>query len=214
MCGPLTCALCPRDGRALPSLAAYHGCRTLSYTAAGALLGLFGEKTDALFSGWAARALPWAFVVLFAMIGFGLERFVPVPPVFRRQWARVVAWSGRRPAAGGALLGLATPFLPCGPLYVALGMAFASGVAWLGALLMLAFALGTIAPLALAQGGLIRLRKAFGGKSGSGLVIAQRGLALVAAGLVAWRALAGEPFHPGDTEPVCPLCPSSWKAAH
>lgn len=215
MCGPLTCALCPKSGRAFSSLAAYHACRTFSYTLAGVLLGLLGERVDFVFSGWPARVLPWVFVGLFVLIGLGAERFVPAPPAFRKLWARVVGWSARRPAAGGAALGLATPFLPCGPLYIAFGMAFATGVAWFGGLLMLAFALGTIAPLALAQGGLIRLRNALGsGKNGAVLVIAQRGLALLAAGVVGWRALAGEPFHPGDTEPACPMCPSSWKAHH
>ncbi len=215
MCGPLTCALCPRATRAFSSLAAYHACRTLSYTLIGTLLGLLGERLEFFFIGWPARMLPWIFVILFLLIGFGLERFVPVPALFRKLWADIVAWSSRKPAAGGAALGLATPFLPCGPLYIAFGMAFSTGVAWFGGLLMFSFALGTIGPLALAQAGLIKLRNVFGaGKNAAGLVIAQRGLALLAAGLVCWRTIAGEPFHPGQNGPSCPMCPSSWEKKH
>jgi hypothetical protein len=58
----------------------------------------------------------------------------------------------RIPAKRGALaLGLATPLLPCGPLYLMLAIALASGSAVRGIEFMLAFALGTVPLLWLAQ---------------------------------------------------------------
>lgn len=89
-----------------------------------------------------------------------------------------------KPGLRAALLGLATPLLPCGPLYVMLGLAMANGSAVRGAEFAGAFALGTLPLLWVVQGQMNWL----GGKLSPGaLRRAQRGLALAAAMVMAWR---------------------------
>ncbi len=57
----------------------------------------------------------------------------------------------RPPVVASAALGLATPLLPCGPLYFLLALALLSGSAARGTEFMLAFGLGTVPLLWLAQ---------------------------------------------------------------
>ena len=60
--------------------------------------------------------------------------------------------AGRRPRIqAAAALGFATPLLPCGPLYFILSLALLSGTALRGVEYMLAFGLGTVPLLWLAQ---------------------------------------------------------------
>ena len=92
------------------------------------------------------------------------------------------------PAAGrydvAAIMGAATPLLPCGPLYVLIAMAGFAGSVATGAELMLAFGLGTVPLLWLAQANLGRLRARL---SPPAMERVRVGLALVAAAVIMWR---------------------------
>jgi sulfite exporter TauE/SafE len=79
---------------------------------------------------------------------------------------------------------LLTPFLPCGPLYAVFIALMASGSAARGAEAALAFGLGTVPLLWLAQHQFHRLRLKL---TPIRLARLQRGLALVTALLLAWR---------------------------
>jgi sulfite exporter TauE/SafE len=83
------------------------------------------------------------------------------------------------------LVGAATPVLPCAPLYLVIAMATFAGSALRGAEWMLAFGLGTVPLLWIAQAQMGWLRRHLGS---AGLARLQFGLALAAALLVAWRA--------------------------
>lgn len=161
MCGPLGCALLGTRS-ATPSEArrvtlCYHAARVLSYAAAGSALGTLGSAAGDLFHTPLSRALPWAMALLFVAIAFGWERWLPRLP-FLSRWMlklnfRSTSLSRYRAAM---LLGGVTPFLPCGPLYLAFGVALVSGSGIAGAALMGSFAGGTIPLYALAQIGALR----------------------------------------------------------
>jgi sulfite exporter TauE/SafE len=83
-----------------------------------------------------------------------------------------------------AALGLATPLLPCGPLYFLLSLALLSGSALRGAETLLAFGLGTVPLLWLAQANFHWLRGRLGPRT---LARARTVLALGVAALLVWR---------------------------
>jgi sulfite exporter TauE/SafE len=129
--------------------------------------------------------LPWMLVVIFAAVALGLDRWLPKPLFLSRPLARVrQRLLGVPPLARAALLGAATPLLPCGPLYLMLGLAMANGSALRGGEFAFAFGLGTLPLLWLAQTQM-RLLNLRCGPNATRYV--QRGLALCAALVMAWR---------------------------
>jgi sulfite exporter TauE/SafE len=84
------------------------------------------------------------------------------------------------------LLGAVTPFLPCGPLYLMLGVALVSGAALTGAQVMASFALGTIPLFALAQVSALHWQGSLAPRAQQWT---RRGLALGAALLIGGRAV-------------------------
>ena len=197
MCGPLTCAAFGR-ARTVWAPLVYHGLRTASYCLAGGALGMAGWRAAALFSATPARVLPWAFALLFLAFAFGLEKWIPQPKavsalLFRFRLATM------RPGAVAAVLGFFTPLLPCGPLYLVLGVAVLAGSFQAGALLMAGFALGTVPIPFLLQTQFARLPF-----SPTALQRIRQGLALISAALLVWRAVAGAN---GLSAPMhCPAC--------
>jgi sulfite exporter TauE/SafE len=98
-----------------------------------------------------------------------------------------------------ALLGFATPLLPCGPLYMMFALAMANGSASRGAEFAMAFGLGTLPLLWLAQ---TQLHWLGGRLQPATMRKLQRGLALVTAIILAWRLRDTLDF--GSTEvPSC-----------
>jgi sulfite exporter TauE/SafE len=184
MCAPLSCAMFRTCAGG--KLAGYHIARALSYTALGALLGEVGGAAAPLFAAQSARLVPVALAALFLAMAFGLDRALP--------GARLP----RRLPAGPAMLGLLTPLIPCGPLYLMLGVSLISGSWGRGALLMVCFALGTMPLYLLAQWQWFHL---CGRMSPRMLRTTQRVLACISAGVVAWRALAN-----GGLGLAAPLC--------
>jgi sulfite exporter TauE/SafE len=197
MCGPLGCALvsgrAPAEagGAASPApdpqtlATAYQLSRLAGYTALGALAGGAGAVPLSLLGGGGLRWLPWALVAFFLAVALRLDRrLARVAVLARWQWRLRLALRGRSQLTGAALLGAATPLLPCGPLYFLVALAALTGSAARGAELMLAFGLGTLPLLWLAQANFGRLTKHL---SPATVARAQTALALVTALVLAWR---------------------------
>lgn len=188
MCGPLACGLMPvRGERADASTVAsvYHTARLAGYGVLGALAGGLGQAPLAWMSGSALRWLPWLLVVFFVALALRLDRYLPKLAVLGRIAWRVQAWRrGRSPVAGAAALGLVTPLLPCGPLYFVVALALFAGSALRGVELMLAFGLGTVPLLWLAQSQFHWVREKL---SPLWLDRTRLALALVTAAVISWR---------------------------
>jgi hypothetical protein len=165
MCGPLACAVKAEPVR-------YHASRLVAYSFAGALCGGFGQGIVALIKSEPMRIAPWAMALVLLMLALGLEKRLPQP----RWVARLMLRARLRDT-----LGFLTPLLPCGPLWLMLGVAAVSASALRGTLLLAAFAAGTVPLVALLQTSLRRLPPLW-------LSRAQRTLAFAAAALLVWRA--------------------------
>ena len=188
MCGPLSCAFAPtRTELASPQLVltCYHLAKLLSYALVGALAGTFGSVViRSVESSW-LNYLPWILVVFFLVVAFRLDRNFPKPLWLGRLYRRVTTRFGRlqKPVAA-AVIGLASPLLPCGPLYMIFGLALFSGSALKGAEFAIGFGLGTLPLLWLAQSQFMRVQLKV---TPASLQQIQRSLALIAALVVAWR---------------------------
>jgi sulfite exporter TauE/SafE len=205
MCGPLACAVLPvrrEQGDALSAATTYHLSRLLAYSALGAMAGGLGTMPLALFSTTALRWLPWLGVLFFVGLALGWDRHWPRLPFLGRAYMRISGrLRGYPPAATSAALGLATPLLPCGPLYFLLAIALLSGSVARGAEFMLAFGLGTVPLLWVAQTQFGRLQRRLSPAWNNRIRV---GLALTAAVVAAWRlrgTLGG-----GGPDPTSMVC--------
>lgn len=169
---------------------AYNLGRISSYSLAGAIAGTVGS------TAWLAQHLlpvqQLAFItanlvmiVLGLALVLGAGRLAPLERIGTRVWKRLAPTAARllrTPGNGGALAaGFVWGWLPCGMVYGVLVAALVSGSAAQGALLLLAFGLGTL-PNLLMLDWLV--------KRGAGLLGQQR-LRLFAGVLVIAFGLAG-----------------------
>ena len=163
MCGPLIFAFPGRTGLFI-SHAWYHLGRVTTYVAVGAVLGgvgavlstLTGVDTASDVAGvqiW-VRVFAAALLAVLGLIRLGWVReprwFDLLNPERIPGFKRAV--SGASDSRGQAvffLLGLLLGFLPCGLSYGAFAQALGTGSASAGALLVLAFAAGTVPGLLL-----------------------------------------------------------------
>jgi sulfite exporter TauE/SafE len=142
----------------LPQQLVFNTGRIASYTMLGALAGTLGSLSDLISkTGKIQAALMLAAGVLMIATGLALAGLVRHWSPFKNKVATPQPWLARgfehvvrlpKPARAlplGALLG----FLPCGLIYAMLGKAASSGSAVSGALVMLAFGLGTLPALLL-----------------------------------------------------------------
>lgn len=203
MCGPLSCALLTGgNSHAVSSdwsRTCYHLGRILSYMLIGALAGLLGLGLVSAFGLRPVQYFPWFLVGILLLFAFRLDRFLPATPWLRRLWQKLRPALQRIPQPlAGLGLGLATPALPCAPLYGVFWVALLSGSPLFGAEIALGFALGTIPLLWGSQGIFASLRRRFG--PGIFLTV-QRSAALLAALILVWRILAT-----GDTPLSAEFC--------
>lgn len=160
MCGGIVGALSfglPAD-RQLPILLAYNVGRISSYTLAGALMGALGFYFSGLLPVQFAQRALLTFAGLFlVLMGLYLAGWWNALSRIERAggalWRRIEPL-GRgllpvRSVRHGLLLGLLWGWLPCGLVYSALVWTVSAGGALEGALLMLAFGLGTLPNLLL-----------------------------------------------------------------
>jgi sulfite exporter TauE/SafE len=168
MCGGIVGALsmhAPQGRMALSVQLAYNLGRIASYTAAGMLAGALAQIVGELLPLQRALYL-FASLMLVAMGVYLLGLTQSLAWLEKRGqlvWRRVQPVTARflpvRGAAQALPLGLLWGWLPCGLVYSALTTALASGSAGKGALLMLAFGLGTLPNLLLAGLLLVRFRR-------------------------------------------------------
>jgi len=188
MCGPLACAVVPvRGDRADAHIASsiYHLSRITGYAVLGALFGALGRLPMEWLGSGVARLLPWLLVVFFVVVAFRWDRYLPRLPFLGSMYLRVHGWGrARSPVVAAAALGLATPLLPCGPLYLMFAVAMLAGSALRGVEFMLAFGLGTVPLLWLLQLNVHWIRPRLPARW---LGRIQAGLALAAALVIAWR---------------------------
>ncbi|MGC4074243.1 MAG: sulfite exporter TauE/SafE family protein [Nibricoccus sp.] len=190
MCGPLACALSPAGpaaGRTTPQTVntVYQVSRIAGYMSLGLLVGALGQGPLNAFDGAPLRFGPWLFAIFFLLVAFRLDKRLPrFVWLTRAQFRLQQTFRGRSRLAAAAGLGLATPLLPCAPLYFILTIAAFSGSALRGAEFMLSFALGTLPLLWLAQTHYGWLRSRLAPRT---LARAQTALALAAAVIVLWR---------------------------
>lgn len=205
MCGPLACALMPMrgdrtDARTVGTV--YHLSRLGAYAGLGAIAGGLGRAPLAWVSQSVLRWLPWVLVLFFVALALRWDRFLPKPAAPARLLWRVQPWLRQRSrVAAAAGLGLATPLLPCGPLYFLVTLALLSGSALRGVEFMLAFGFGTVPLLWVAQSQFHWLRAKL---SPLWLGRLRLGLALGTALVVGWR-LRGT-LGLGGPDPTALLC--------
>jgi sulfite exporter TauE/SafE len=211
MCGPIACGLgtlAKSEGERLTAASLYHGTRLVSYGIIGAICGALGKQPLKWFFDSPAALLPWVMVVVLAMMALGLDKKIPRPAILNRVTARARFKACKLSAYGGAsLMGLLTPFLPCGPLYLVFGAALLAGSAAKGAEFTVAFGLGTVPLLWLAQHQFHRIRAKLTPLTMGRL---RRGLALVTAVVLAVRLHGTIPFNlqanPVETEELPSCC--------
>lgn len=198
MCGPLACAAAnraaPGRGR-LASAAAWQASRIAAYGLVGAVLGGFGGRAAGLLDIATSPWLPWALALLLVVSALPGSARIGSLPGFGPARSRLVQLGAKiAPTAGAGVLGLLTPLLPCGLLYGALGAAIIAGSVGRGALVTIFFGFGAIPALALAQLQSAWIRHL----PAAWEPLMRRGLPLLAAGVLVWRALHSAP------ESCCP----------
>lgn len=161
MCGPLIFAFPARTGKFSPHVF-YHLGRTLTYVAMGAMMGAIGVALAKIASATGSDPQAWIariqiglrlLAALFLLI-FGLSRLGVLAepgwlaaaspnkiPGFKSVLKSAALQTGR---AEMFILGLMLGLLPCGLSYGAFARAIPTGSIVNGALLVLAFAIGTV----------------------------------------------------------------------
>ncbi len=205
MCGPLACWLTPTKAGedAATVYSVYHGTRIFAYALLGAVAGAIGQGPLALLGDNALRYAPWALVLFFIAVALRWDKKLPQSGFLAGRWLKVQAWlRGRSRLATAAVLGTATPLMPCGPLYFVAALAALSGSAVRGAEFMLAFGLGTMPLLWAVQANFGWLRVKL---SPIWVTRLQVTLAIAAALMISWR-LRGTIGFAGVTEAANSCC--------
>lgn len=191
MCGGIVSAMTvnvvrmPGEGasREWPLHLAYNLGRISSYTLAGAAMGAIGT-VGMLFNDILPIQLGLYVAANLMLVALGLyltgftRALSGVERAGHHLWARIQPLTRRflpaRNVAQAFPLGLLWGFLPCGLVYSVLATALVTGAAERGAMLMLAFGLGTLPNLLLAGLLLRRLKEVVRNRAvraGSGLVV-------------------------------------------
>lgn len=153
MCGPIVLAVA-RDSR---SIFAYHLGRIVMYSLAGALAGGFASQILAAAPPAVTMVLMVALTLIIITVGvlqfthggfhFNKSSNTYFARLSRALWTRSMAMRNHFPIRAAAFAGGLSVFLPCGHLYTFLAASAATASAVKGAVLMGAFALGTIPAL-------------------------------------------------------------------
>jgi uncharacterized protein len=193
MCGGIVCLLNGGERGAAPRwrhALAYNAGRILSYTLAGALAGAAGQA-GLLFRGWLPLQQVFMVAAGLTLVLMALYLAGVSPLMGGLEAAGGVLWRHVKPLAQRMIpvdsmpkalgLGMAWGWLPCGMVYAVLLLAMSTGHFAQGALVMLAFGLGTLPNLLLMSGLANRLRR----------VLVMRGARLAVAGAMGIAGLYG-----------------------
>jgi uncharacterized protein len=196
MCGPMAVLLSPAGSgtHAFPAIASvYQVCRIVSYTVIGALAGALGLLALQWLQAYQLslfRYLPWALVLFFVGMALRVDRWIPKPQWFSRLlWQANAKLRASNCLVAAAVLGTLTPLLPCGPLYAMFGLALMTQSPVRGAEFSLAFGLGTLPLLYLAQSRFVWWQQRMKPET---LQWMQRGIAAIAAVVVGARLYLAE----------------------
>jgi sulfite exporter TauE/SafE len=203
MCGPLVFAFPARSGRMSAHLF-YHLGRIGTYTAVGGTMGALGLGLSQLAGRSGLDPLAW---IARLQVGFSLlaGAFLLVFGLSRLEIIREPAWMSlaapekipgfgrilRSAGAGGSgmlVLGMVLGFLPCGLSFAAFARALPAGGFLPGALMTLAFGLGTLPGLLLLGTGASGLARRYRRHSDilSGMVMIAMAASLAADVVQAW----------------------------
>ena len=188
----------------LPKAVAYNLGRILSYAILGALVALLGKTTVGLIPKITApvRLASGILIILVGLqLAFGWRILAPLESAGAKLWRRIApAAKGLVPVESTAQalgLGIIWGWLPCGLVYSVLLLAATTTETVSGAMVMVAFGLGTM-PAMLATGmSASKLARFMSGKRvGAGLLIIMIGLATIAMPVM---KLAGTQEHSGHS---------------
>lgn len=152
---------------ALPGALVVNTGRISGYVVTGAVVGAVGASVFGFLDRTVLNAvLRWASAFALGLIGLSMIGLIPLPPALARLGAaigdRVTALSANSRLGGAAGLflgGTAWGFCPCAMVYGTLAYAMLAG-SWLGgALVMLAFGLGTLPAVLASSLGFASLRR-------------------------------------------------------
>jgi sulfite exporter TauE/SafE len=191
MCGPLACMLGPAKGERADATTVntvYQMSRLAGYATLGAVAGAAGMIPRSFFNEAVVRWFPWLLVVFFVLVALRLDHRLPRLVWLSRWSLKIQARLRSRPRVQvAAAMGALTPLLPCGPLYFLVTFSAMSGSALRGVEFMLAFGIGTVPMLWLAQTQFGWLRRHLSPVS---LARFQTALAVIAALVISWRLRA------------------------
>ncbi len=183
--------------------------RVTTYTLLGALAGTFGAAFSAVMPPLAQvpMLVSATLMVLLALYLLGHSagiRFIERLGfgIWRRIKPRLQRLAPVRSARQALAVGMGWGLLPCGLVYSALALSIGAGSGLLGALIMLAFGLVTVTPVAAAGviGGTAGGIQSRGGRTLAAV------LALLIAAVLFWQALSGKHSHlqhtGGDAAPA------------
>ena len=192
MCGGIA-AFCGGAGecggrRSIAATGMYHGARAMSYVCVGIVAGGIGSVLDAggamvglqrvtaVLAGVAVALCGVALLLSASGVDAGRSRL----PAWLQRAINAVhrAAAAMPPVRRAAVVGLATPLLPCGWLWAFALVAAGTGSALQGGVVMLAFWCGTVPILALLGAGIAAL-----GKRQRRALAAIAGVAMVAVGV-------------------------------
>ena len=145
MCGGILLSACHGgEGRKaqLGAALGYNGGRMISYTALGAVFGALGTVLTYTLSMKSMLFTMLGLVV--ALLGLNMWGLLPALPSLPDEAGTACRLPDKFRRQTPLLVGLLTGLMPCGALYAAWLCAMSSGSAGNGALLMLAFSLGTV----------------------------------------------------------------------
>jgi uncharacterized protein len=188
MCGGIVSALTvrlPGDRPRRMLQLAYHAGRLATYTAAGALAAGLGSAALLLDGLLPVQIVLYVaaqlMLVALGLYLLGISRYLNAfERAGRALWRRIQPATSRLRPAGSSpralVYGMLWGLLPCGLVYSVLAVALLSGSAASGALIMLAFGLGTL-PALLAAGALLpglqgMFRAPFARRAAGGIIIA------------------------------------------
>ncbi len=189
MCGPLSCSLLFGEAKSKRwAIGGYHIGRLVSYTALGAISGALGARFVSTLTDSPTQLITWAMAAFFLAMALGLDRFALKFPALQSLGRAVTRQALKlNGGARGVSLGLATPLIPCGPLYLIVWVAALAGSAQGGGLMLACFGLGAIPGLVVAQIGWNVLVQKVAPRQ---LALWKRGILVAASLLLALRSVA------------------------
>ena len=154
MCGGIMLSQTGAAVSPIRAAAEYNTGRIVSYTVMGAVFGSLGMVISYTMQ---VKSIAFTMIgILVALIGINMWGLLPgLRSLMPQQssYCSVTAGARRRFASRPLIVGLLTGVMPCGSMYAMWLFAMSGGSAGRGALVMLAFALGTV-PLMLLFGSL------------------------------------------------------------